>query len=532
MRNNKARFTIHQPASFRRLDCGNRGAMLIVVIFALFLITALTTGVLVITTNAMHLNNLQQLRAKALNIAESGAEYGTLYLKSQAYPPSGTTSFNITAPPVSTGEVPIVTISPDSNNPNVFLKTYKITSIGTTGTVSGKVEIVVKQATFGKYAYFTDREKSTSGSNIWWNSKDLIDGPMHSNNSGGSNFNIDYSGWSSNTPTRPIFMDNITASGTSINYSPSTPTTEDTFRKVYLNGSKGYKLGVTKIVLPPSTSAQKEAAWGATSGFPATTSGVYLRAGSNGGVFIQGDSTVTMSVDGSGNQVLTVTQVVSSTVKTTVVTYNKATGTTTASGTGLGTGSPTSAASLSNGLIYCTGNITALSGTIADNTVANGAITQRNAFTIATDTNASKDITITGDIVYQHKPDKTLASTAYENLRAGTLGLVGQDIIIAADTSGNHPNREIDAVMIAGSSTVDGSIKVNSYDSGGTGTLKVLGGLIQSARGPVGTISGGIVNHGYAKDYKYDPRLATDPPPFYPTTGQYDRMSWMVKPVN
>ncbi len=135
-------------------------------------------------------------------------------------------------------------------------------------------------------------------------------------------------------------------------------------------------------------------------------------------------------------------------------------------------------------------------------------------------------------MVYQTRPDKTLAPDAPCNLAAGTLGLVGQQIYIADDGTyrHNHPDREIDAVMLGGSSSVDGSISVNNYSSGSVGTLTVLGGLIQSTRGAVGTISGGVINHGYQKDYHYDPRLAANPPPFYPTTGQYDRLSWRVVP--
>ena len=64
-----------------------------------------------------------------------------------------------------------------------------------------------------------------------------------------------------------------------------------------------------------------------------------------------------------------------------------------------------------------------------------------------------------------------------------------------------------------------------SYDAG---TLKVLGGIIQNARGPVGTFnsSTGEMITGYSKNYTYDPRLASNPPPYYPTTGQYERLSW------
>ncbi len=87
---------------------------------------------------------------------------------------------------------------------------------------------------------------------------------------------------------------------------------------------------------------------------------------------------------------------------------------------------------------------------------------------------------------------------------------------------------EIDAVILAGSqTTTDGSFGVANYNTKTpTGTLKVLGGMIQKARGAVGTQSGGVLATGYAKDYHYDARMADNPPPFFPTTGGYDRISW------
>jgi hypothetical protein len=53
--------------------------------------------------------------------------------------------------------------------------------------------------------------------------------------------------------------------------------------------------------------------------------------------------------------------------------------------------------------------------------------------------------------------------------------------------------------------------------------------VIQKKRGPVGTLSGDTLATGYMKDYRYDARLADSPPPFYPTTGQYDVKSWQYK---
>jgi hypothetical protein len=49
----------------------------------------------------------------------------------------------------------------------------------------------------------------------------------------------------------------------------------------------------------------------------------------------------------------------------------------------------------------------------------------------------------------------------------------------------------------------------------GRGCLNTYGGIIQSNRGAVGT-SGGT---GYVKRYQYDACGATNPPPYYPTTG-------------
>ena len=60
--------------------------------------------------------------------------------------------------------------------------------------------------------------------------------------------------------------------------------------------------------------------------------------------------------------------------------------------------------------------------------------------------------------------------------------------------------------------------------------MKIMGGVIQKARGPVGTISGGVIQTGYAKNYYYDTRMADNPPPYFPTTGNYDRISWRKQP--
>jgi hypothetical protein len=35
-----------------------------------------------------------------------------------------------------------------------------------------------------------------------------------------------------------------------------------------------------------------------------------------------------------------------------------------------------------------------------------------------------------------------------------------------------------------------------------------------------------VQRSGYSKDYRYDVRMVDSPPPYFPTTGQYDVKSW------
>jgi hypothetical protein len=495
----------------------SRGSALLVAVAAMFLVVSATTGVLLVTANALHVNNRQRSGATAFNIAESGAEMAALWLKDRPYPPSGTSPIDPFGGPQDLDEGTYeVRITPGADNPTSYLKTYVITSTGTVRGITKQVEVVVKQASFGRYAYFTDKETSSiSGGAIWWKAGEKVDGPVHSNNANGSNFNINYNG-----STSPIFLDMVTGSGPTINYSPSRPRDEATFRRIFSNGSKGFKLGVPAIPLPPTSDTQKSAAWGSTSGFP-STNGVYLRAGSNGGIYVRGDAAMELRLDASGNQEIVITQ--GSNVTT--VTFDKTTRSTTVTGP-VGAGSPTSATSLGTGVIYCTGNITSLKGEVADNRVIGDDISVRSSFTIATDVSAGKYIKVTDNLYYHTRPDKTRDGSDPVNLAAGALGLVARDIKIASTAPANL---EIDAVCLAGGGVTGGSFYVENYNSKTpTGTLKVLGGIIQNARGPVGTFnsSTGEMITGYSKNYTYDPRLASNPPPYYPTTGQYERLSW------
>ncbi len=489
------------------------GSVLVTTLVSLLFVFTFGSAILALSLNGLSSTRRIRANTKAFNLAESGLERATRWFKEQASPPSYSTPFQpIGGVQSSTDGQYLVTAYPDANNSGAVLKKYVLIGEGTNDGRTESIKLVIRQTSFGKYAYFTDRETSSvSGGRIWFFSGDRIRGPAHSNNNNGSEFQINYG-----ASPGPIFEGMVTSSGNFINYAPTNPTTEAQFSQIYRAGSRGYELGVDDIPLPNSSDVQKDAAWGANGAYP-TVTGVYTPPG--GGIYIKGNSTVQLLVDGGGRQQFRVVQG----ANTTTLTIDKAANVMYKSVNG---GATTVAGSAGSGVLYSADNITALSGTIANNVVSGGTeVLHRNSYTIATDVNAGRTITVTNPIVHQSAYNPAQATNSPGNLLPGTLGLIARNVTIGPSAP---TNMEIDAVILAGSqTTTDGSFGVSNYNTKTpTGNLKVVGGIIQKARGPVGTLSGSTLATGYAKDYYYDARMADNPPPFFPTTGGYDKISW------
>lgn len=153
-----------------------------------------------------------------------------------------------------------------------------------------------------------------------------------------------------------------------------------------------------------------------------------------------------------------------------------------------------------NGALFVEGGDLSISGTL------NGQLSL----------GTNRNIIITSNIIYNNNPRINPAST-------DTLGLIAErDVVIS---QGAPYNLEIDASTMA----LGNSFTVENYWQGpAKGTLTVYGGIIQDERGPVGTFNPDTNTKvsGYSKNYLYDSRLMTSPPPFYPTTGDYVMVSW------
>jgi hypothetical protein len=129
---------------------------------------------------------------------------------------------------------------------------------------------------------------------------------------------------------------------------------------------------------------------------------------------------------------------------------------------------------------------------------------------------AGRDIIIPGNLTYALDPRTHPESD-------DMLGIISERDVIIEHSTG--PDLEIDGCVMA----LDTSFMLEDYSQGpAKGTLTVYGGIIQDERGPVGTFNGstGQKLSGYSKDYSYDSRLLSNPPPFMPTTGDYIVLSW------
>lgn len=145
---------------------------------------------------------------------------------------------------------------------------------------------------------------------------------------------------------------------------------------------------------------------------------------------------------------------------------------------------------------------------------------------------ATNNIIIGDDITYVTDPGTGTC--------ADILGLFSATDIVVADNALNSPFRPpgtsnyktfdsssdeiIHAVVLA----LD-NFYAENHDLGptdfedcngvdwGRGCLRLTGGVIQRQRGPVGLGSG----RGYLKQYSYDACAASNPPPYFPTTGHF-----------
>jgi hypothetical protein len=125
-------------------------------------------------------------------------------------------------------------------------------------------------------------------------------------------------------------------------------------------------------------------------------------------------------------------------------------------------------------------------------------------------------------VAYKHPPSLT------DSTSTDLLGLCADTSLVIADSAdtGHYDGKGIDIQAALYSRT--GGLTAQNYDQApARGYIRLVGGLSAGQRQAVGQMTTPI--HGYYKSYRYDGRLMTASPPYFPTTGSYEILSWYEK---
>ena len=414
---------------------------------------------------------------------------------------------------------------PVTVTPNVwdFPYNYRIESTGTTGTTSNKVllsgdfTIRVQLANFARYSLFTNSQTTQSGTNVWFTNQTRFAGPVHTN--ARFNFALNPSGTFGDVITQTDQLARFYNLGSPVSLDAAFNGTRDV---PVFNNTFTRNAGTITLSSPSQQTDMENQAMG---GQTFSSNGIYVpNNGSSltGGIYVRGDGTVNMSVDGGNNAVYTVTQ--GGTTQT--ITVNKTNNTTMVVGSTTNTynGIPDGIDDVGT-LIYATGGITSLMGTVQEDT----------QMTVA----SAGDMSITNNITYQDFTPGvgTPGTVGYVPPTAdGTtnlLGLVSWGGNVRISTSAPN-NVNVHSTILAR----QGVFQVDNYSSGSPrGIATLLGGIISDDYGAFGTFNGstGQQVSGYGRNFVYDTRMDVgNAPPYFPslntfiafTNGITDKIVW------
>ena len=426
-----------------KIIVNKKGAALITVYMVVAVLLAFGGFVIDVSNSQNNTANTFKRQAQVLSIAEAGLDRALIWIRSQGTPPSGSiASISQNLPPTGTPLGSYTVVFTDLGSPGgaPSIRRYRIRSTGTIGTVSQIVTNYLQTDNYARYIWFTDSE-SYQGTNVWFWDQDHLNGPTHTN----GHFNI---------KGDPVFGGEVRS--------------VDDYIRYFNNGTN---INSSNLSNPPYDLPDfQDTVTLGSDPIRMPTQALSLRAAStNGGLRLNGDTTIHLNSDGTMN------------VTNSGHTHNNM--------------------SLpGNGALFVKDGNLNISGTLSGRLTAG----------------ASGDINVTSNIIYAHDP-RLPGSTSTD-----TLGLISEgDVMIDKDAS--TTNLEIDASIMA----LNTSFMLEEWwKNGARGTLSVFGGIIQKQRGPVGTFSGNTKVSGYSKNYNYDVRLLSSPPPFVPTTGDYLTLSW------
>ncbi len=528
-----------------------RGMALLATLIFVFVLTTFGVALLAMTRNDIKLAVLQEESTKAFYLADAGVERAVNWLTSQGTPPraedvppenlDGNTEFD----ELDAGKYTVhLYVDPGQE---ITVAAYTIEAEGWIPNDDGskKVSRIIKTlvtiTNFAEYAYFSDVERFPNNSNIpgsggyagqviWFTGNDEFGGKLHSN----SQLHI---------VDVPIFNGKVTSTEETIDFWGNQYAADGSDFPGFMDQ---YELGVDNISLPQyrdisdidDEKSLKRIAGGSKVDIQnfEMNNGIYIPNDSGpgtqatAGIYVKGNATIDLDVDSTAgsagpNSQISITQSGATTLITLVkepktlpagITLNNiyyAAGTTIPANTTLVYNAEDdeyiSYNGLTNGMLFVDGEIEGLSGN-----------NHRGKMSIA----STESIIIKDNIYYYDRDEsKDLFEDDIESIN-DSLGLIAaKDVEIV---SGAPHDIEIDAIIMA----LNTSFFYEGWQNNLKGTLSLLGGLIQQQRGPVGTHNAGVKVTGYSKNYNFDTRMANPAsgnlPPYFPSTGEYQKVWW------
>ncbi len=255
-----------------------RGTALVIIILIMLALTGIVMGVSSISVNETQLASNELLDKKAFYLAESGVEKSIKYLSNLSTPFLGSGSNN-DQPSVlysdedfyGMGTVTSYLDPLDSNtgNPTRFVSISVRATLAGSG-ITKALRVQVGQQNFSRYAYFTNLEKTPSGTTIWFYEDDVFHGPVHTNDQ-------------MHIYGSPTFFDEVSSAAASIDYYHGGPPQDNpTFHE-------GLTLNASRIDLPLDTGM------------------LMNKANEAGGLKISGDAEIEFMLDAGDNPFIRVT---------------------------------------------------------------------------------------------------------------------------------------------------------------------------------------------------------------------------------
>lgn len=412
-------------------------------------------------------------------------------------------------------------------------------------STEGSMKIALGRISINQFILLAnDGGSGTNGTSGFFDTSSVYDGPVHVNQnwalSGSPTFKA---GASVSGPS--VWMNN-SCSGFSFvkvagnQSSPSGCTNPNT---------NGFGLQYNTDVIPLPANAQSQAraslgkdasdtsnltvgaacdALGLAASCGSVPNGTYIPnngAAVTGGIYVQGDASVTLTSVGNAQ----VYSILDATGKTTTITVDYVLKTTTYV---VGTGLPKVLTGVPNGQLYVQGNITSLTGPPRIGALPNPAPTTSVPGVIQPALNAqsqlniasSGSVTVQGDVTYAQDPRTTPNAT-------NVLGIIaGGGNVIIGDSAPNDVY--LNAAILAGATNKGLSVQSPSRTPA-RGAIHTLGSLAEDTDQIRGIVNNnGAPVAGYADDFKFDQRFVNGAvaPPFFPSTTQFAvKTGWPIQ---